>query len=131
RARQRVPATIDNVATRRNEAGQLADSAGVIAECREPQNAQRDQSDDPGIDQHAEHQALVHDRQQLPALADQSEPLGPWRDESGRRCVHRSAVGSLEVAECLPPSGASGSAFASRTGFVTGFATSITGLSTI
>src|SRR5699024_11446040 len=57
--------------------------------CREPQDAQRDDGNYAGIDQHAEHQPLVHDGEDLPPLADESEPLGPGRDESGRRCVHR------------------------------------------
>ena len=68
----------------------------------------------PGIDEHAEHQPLVHDGEHLPPLADQSEPLGPWRDESGRRCVHRAAPVSLALPECLAGSGASGSFFAMR-----------------
>jgi hypothetical protein len=72
----------------------------------------------------------VHDGQHLPPLADESEPLGPWRDESGRRSVHRAAVESLVFAECVAGNGASGSAFASRTGFVTGLAAATAGLST-
>ena len=47
----------------------------------------------------------------LPPLTDESEPLGPWRDESGRRSVHRSAGSSLVLPECLAGSGASGSIF--------------------
>ena len=84
----------------------------MVAERREVEEAKRDDGDNAGIDQHAEHQALVHDGEQLAALADQSEPLGPWRDESGRRCVHLSAVRPLE---CFTGSGASGSTFAIRT----------------
>ena len=91
----------------------------MVAERREIEDAQRDDRNDAGIDQHAEHQPLVHHREQLAALADQSEPLGPWRDESGRRCVHRSAAISLEWPECFAGSGASGSTFAIRTGLVT------------
>ena len=34
---------------------------GMVAERREPQNPQRDERDDAGIDQHAEHQPLMHD----------------------------------------------------------------------
>jgi hypothetical protein len=71
----------------------------------------------------------VHDREHLAALPDESEPLGPWRDESGLRSVHRSAVESLGL-ECPSGSGASGSVFASRTGFVTGLAATVAGLST-
>ncbi len=52
----------------------------------DPEGNQRDQ---PGIDEHAEHQTLVHDGEHLPPLADKSEPLGPGRDESGLRSVHR------------------------------------------
>ena len=73
----------------------------MIAEGRKIEDAQRDDRNDAGIDQHAEHQPLVHDGEQLPALADESEPLGPWRDESGRRCVHRSAVEFLGMAGML------------------------------
>jgi hypothetical protein len=60
----------------------------MVAECREPEDSKRDEGDDPGIDQHPEHQPLMHYGQDLPPLPDQSEPLGPWRDESGRRGVH-------------------------------------------
>ena len=78
---------------------------------------------DAGIDEHAEHQALMHHCKGLTALADELEPLGPGRDESRLRCVHRPVCKSLEVLdECFSGSGASGSFFASRTGFVTGFA---------
>jgi hypothetical protein len=73
----------------------------------------------------------VHDGEQLSALTDESEPLGPWRDESGRRCVHRAAVESLEWPECFAGNGASGSIFAIRIGFVTGLAATAAGLSTI
>jgi hypothetical protein len=55
----------------------------MVAERRKPQDTNGDQGDDPRINQHPEHQALVHDREHLPPLPDQSEPLGPWRDESG------------------------------------------------
>jgi hypothetical protein len=72
----------------------------------------------------------VHQREQLATLADESEPLGPWRDESGRRCVHRSVAEPLELPECFAGSGASGSTFAIRTGFVTGFVVAMIGLST-
>jgi hypothetical protein len=73
----------------------------------------------------------VHEREQLPALTDESEPLGPWRDESGRRCVHRSVAEPLGLPECFAGSGASGSTFAIRTGFVTGFVIAMIGLSTV
>src|SRR5215208_1485186 len=103
----------------------------MIAERREPQDPEHNQRNDPRVDQHAEHQSLVHDREHLPTLSDQSKPLGPWRDESGRRCVHRSAGESLaDLVEGLPGSGASGSLFASRTGLVIGFAAATAGLST-
>jgi hypothetical protein len=72
----------------------------------------------------------MHHREKLAALADESEPLGPWRDESGGRCVHRSEPVSLAVVLTgLAGSGASGSAFAIRTGFVTGLVRAV-GLST-
>src|SRR6266511_2189973 len=102
----------------------------MIAEGCEVEDPQGDQRDDSGIDKHAEHQPLVHDREQLASLADESEPLGPLRDESGRRCVHLSAWKSLELPECFAESGASGSTFAIRTGFVTGLADATAGLST-
>ena len=62
----------------------------MVTECRKLQDAQGDDRDHAGIDQHAEHQPLVHHGENLPPLPDKSEPLGPWRDESGRRCVHRA-----------------------------------------
>jgi len=49
----------------------------MITERCEPEDAKGDQRNDSGINQHAEHQPLVHDAEQLAALADQSEPLGP------------------------------------------------------
>jgi len=73
----------------------------------------------------------MHDRKDLAPLPDQSEPLGPRRDESGGRCVHRSEPVSLAVVLVgLPGSGASGSAFATRIGFVMGLAAARPGLST-
>jgi hypothetical protein len=73
----------------------------------------------------------MHDREDLAAPPDQSEPLGPWCDESGGRCVHRSETVSLAVVLAgLPGSGASGSVFAIRTGFVMGLAAARPGLST-
>jgi hypothetical protein len=60
----------------------------MVAERCQPQDSKNNERDDSGIDQHAEHQPLVHHGEDLTALPDQSEPLGPWRDESGRRCVH-------------------------------------------
>ena len=120
RPRQRIAVAVDDVAALRDVGGQPLLAPGMVAEGGEIEDSQRDDGDDAGIDQHAEHQPLVHDGEQLPALADQSEPLGPWRDESGRRCVHRSAAVSLELPECFAGSGASGSTFAIRTGFVTG-----------
>ena len=89
------------------------------------------------IDQHPEHQPLVHDRQDLAPLSDQTEPLGPC-DESGRRGVHQcgagcpwvcawrvappaDAAGAPPLALGLAPDkGASGSAVAVLTGFVAG-----------
>ena len=82
-----------------------------------------DNRDDPGIDQHAEHQPLVHDRQHLAPLPDEAEPLGPWRDESGRRCVHRSVPESWRSPRMAWPEAApAGRPSARRTGFVTGVA---------
>src|ERR1051326_4878932 len=63
--------------------------------------------------------------------------LGPWRDESGCRCVHRPVCRSLEalvrvlLGECLSGNGASGSIFARRIGLVTGVAAATIGLSTV
>jgi hypothetical protein len=73
----------------------------------------------------------MHDGEDLPALADQSEPLGPGRDESGRRGVHWPETESFAAfLTGLSGSGASGSAFAIRTGFVMGLAAARPGLST-
>src|SRR5437868_4154284 len=127
RACQRIAVAIDDIASLRDVRGQLLLTPGMIAEGCEIEDTQGDNGDDAGIDQHSEHQALVHNGEQLTALADQSEPLGPWRDESGRRCVHLSAVRPLE---CFAGSGASGSTFASCTGLVTARAATIAGLST-
>src|SRR3954468_19716632 len=102
----------------------------MVAKGRKVEDAQRNQRDHPGIDEHSEHQPLVHDGEHLPALPDQTEPLGPWRDESGRWSVHRAAVESLDFTERGADNGASGSAFASRIGFVTGLAATTAGLST-
>ena len=83
-----------------------------------------------GIDKHAEHQSLVHYGKHLPPLTDKSEPLGPLRDESRLRSVHRAVGSSLGLPGCLAGSGASGSFFASWTCFVIGFAAPSAGLST-
>jgi len=40
----------------------------------------------------------VHDREDLAPLPDQSEPLGPGRDESRRRSVHWPVASSRPVA---------------------------------
>ena len=42
----------------------------MVAERREPQDAQGDDRDHAGIDKHAEHQPLVHHGENLPPLAD-------------------------------------------------------------
>ena len=124
RPRQRLAVAVDDVAALGDQRGQPCLAPGMVAEGREVEDAQRDQRDDAGIDQHAEHQPLVHDGEDLAPLADESEPLGPWRDESGRRCVHRAGlrVLGLFAGIACAGSGASGSVFASRTGFVTGLA---------
>jgi hypothetical protein len=130
-SRERLAVAIDNIPALGNERRQTDLAAGVVTEGCEPQDPERDQRNDAAIDQHAEHQPLVHDREHLPTLADESEPLGPWRDESGGRCVHRPGAESLcGVAGRLSGSGASGSAFAMRTGFVIGWAAARPGLST-
>src|SRR5687767_6499435 len=117
----------------------------MVAERGEINQPKRDDGDDPGIDQHPEHQPLVHHREDLTPLPHQAEPLGPC-DESGRRGVHQSESLSLslrrgllpppeEVAGALPlprapatGKGASGSAAAVLTGFVAaaGFAAALT-----
>src|SRR4051794_40731752 len=130
RPRQWIAISINDVAALRDQRSEPLLAAGMVAERGKVENSKRDDRDDPGINEHAEHQPLVHDREQLAALADESEPLGPWRDESGRRCVHLSAVSSLELPECLAGSGASGSSFASLTVFVTGLTNATAGLST-
>src|SRR4051812_43673672 len=104
----------------------------MITEGSEPEDPKRDDGDDPPIDQQPENQALVQDREKLPPLAHQSEPLRPCCDESGRWCVHRAEPASLAgFLSCLPGSGASGSFFARRTVFVTGLAAARSGLSTV
>jgi hypothetical protein len=60
----------------------------------------------------------MHDGEHLPPLTDESEPLGPGRDESGLRCVHRSVAETLVLTECFSGSGASGSTFAIWARFV-------------
>src|SRR3954449_9411129 len=127
---QRVAVTVDDIPALRDERGQAFLASSMVAEHGQIKDPQRDQGYDAGIHQHPEHQPLVHNGEHLAALADESEPLGPWRDESGRRCVHRSAAIPLEVPECLAGSGASGSTFAMRTGFVTALAETSAGLST-
>ena len=131
RARERIAIAVDDVAAFGHQRGQPLLSPGMVAEGGQVEDPERDDRDDTGIDQHAKHQPLMHHRQQLAALADESEPLGPWRDESGRRCVHRSGVESLGLPGCLAGSGASGSTFASRIGFVTGLVAATAGLSTV
>src|SRR6185312_911631 len=122
---------VDDIAALRDKGGQDFLGPGMVAERRQPQDSKSDQRDDSGIDQHAEHQPLVHDGENLPALADQSEPLGPGRDESGRRGVHWPETESFAgFLACLSGSGASGSVFAMRTGFVIGLAAARPGLST-
>ena len=96
RPRERLAVAVDDVAAVRNERGQPFLAAGMVTEGREIEDAQRDDRDHAGIDEHAEHQPLVHDGEHLPPLTDKSEPLGPWRDESGRRCVHRPGRSSLD-----------------------------------
>src|SRR6186997_49869 len=103
----------------------------MIAKGREIQDSQDDQRDHPAIDQHAEHQPLMHHCKNLAPLADKAKPLGPGCDESGRRCVHRAVPESLVVFFKLAftGSGASGSTLAIRTGFVTGLDAASTFLS--
>ena len=88
RAGERLAVAVDDIAPLGDQRGQADLAPGVIAERRQPQDSKRDQGDDAGIDQHAEHEALMHDGEDLPPLPDQSEPLGPVRDESGRWGVH-------------------------------------------
>src|SRR5438876_1361548 len=131
RPRERFAAAVDDITAIGDQRRQSFPAARVVAERSEPENPEGDRPDQAQIDQHAEHQPLVHDRENLAALADESEPLGPGRDESGRRSVHRPGCRSLEIlGACLSGSGASGSTFASRTGFVTGLAAAMAGLST-
>src|SRR5512135_458108 len=102
----------------------------MVTEGGEIENSKRDERNQPGIDEHSEHEALVHDGEHLPSLTDKSEPLGPGRDESGGRSVHRPVGESLVLPECLTGSGASGSVFAISTLFVIGFEATSAGLST-
>ena len=78
---------IDDVAARRDQRDRPAAPPGMVAERRQPHQPKHDDGDDPGIEDHPEHQPLVDDREDLPPLSDQTEPLGPC-DESGRRGVH-------------------------------------------
>ena len=88
RARQRLAVAIDDIAARRGRAELRSLGPGMDPEGGQPHQAQHDDRNDPGVDQHPEHQALVHDREDSTALSDKSEPLGPG-DESGRRRVHQ------------------------------------------
>jgi hypothetical protein len=72
----------------------------------------------------------MHDGERLPTLTDESEPLGPGRDESGLRSVHRPVADSLGLPECFSGNGASGSFFATSTRFVIALAAPSAGLST-
>jgi len=97
RSGQRMAFAIDDVPAVGNQRRNALLAAGMIAEGSEPQDAQDDEGNDPAIDDHREHQALVHDRQDLAPLSDETEPLGPC-DESGRGRVHRAALESLGFA---------------------------------
>ncbi len=122
RARQRNAVAVDDVAALRDQLGQTSLGPCMIAERRKIEDTQHDNRNDAAIDQQAEHQPLVHHRQNLPSLPDKSEPLGPRRDESGCRCVHRAVPKSLVFFDLAAAgSGASGSTLAVRIGFVTGF----------
>ena len=59
----------------------------MIAERREIEDPNRNQRDHADIDQHADHQPLVHDRKHLPPLSNETKPVGP-RDEGRRMRVH-------------------------------------------
>jgi len=96
RACQRLAVTIDDIAARRDQRADHPAPARMIAERGQPQQAAHDQRDDHAIDDQAEHQPLVENRENLPTLSDQAEPLGPG-DESGRRCVHQWLALSLVV----------------------------------
>src|SRR5688572_13810811 len=123
RAGERLPVAVDNIAAFRDQGCEANLTSRMITEGCKPKDPQRNKGDDPGVDQHPEHESLVHHREHLPALTDESKPLGPWRDESGRRCVHRARAESLaDLAGGLLGRGASGSVAASRTGLITGFA---------
>ncbi len=58
-----IAVPVDDVAALRNQSGQPFLPSRMIAECRKVQDPQRNQADDAGIDQHSEHQPLVHDGQ--------------------------------------------------------------------
>ena len=113
--RQRLTVAVEHVAAIRDEGGEPFLPAGMVAEGGQIQDAERDQRDQARIDEHSEHQPLVHHGEHLPPLPDKSEPLGPWRDESGLRSVHRPGGEPLGLPACLAGSGASGSFFASST----------------
>ena len=127
---ERFAVAIEDIAALRNQRSQFLLAAGVVAEGCEIDNPKGNERDQSGINEHAEHQSLVHDGEHLPTLADELEPLGPGRDESGLRSVHRPVGESLVLPECLSGSGASGSVFASWTRFVIAFAAASAGLST-
>src|SRR6185369_6010981 len=130
-AGERLAVAVDDVAALGDQSEQAFLPPGMVAECGEPEDPKGDERDDAGIDQHAEHQPLVHDSEDLAALADQSEPLGPRRDESGRRGVHwPETLSFADFLTGLSGSGASGSVFARWTCFVIGLAAARPGLST-
>ena len=136
RHRQRLAVAVDDVAALGGEVERPALAPGMVAERREIDQAQHDQRDDPAVDQHPDHQPLVHHRENLAALSDEAEPLGPC-DESGRS--ERSLAGAgflggfrqlvaIRVAPAavalglggVPDKGPSGSAVAVLTGFTAG-----------
>ena len=91
--RQRMAFTVDNVASGRDQDRHAELAAGMVAERRQPQDAQDNESNDPGIDDHREHQPLLHDRQPGAAVRRDEAARAGRREQAGR--VHRAEVGSL------------------------------------
>ncbi len=97
RSCERMTFAIDDVAPLGRQVDRAALATGMVSKSGEPDQSQRNDRDDSAKEQHSEHQALMHQRQDLPPLPDQTEPLGPC-DESGRRGVHLVGIAILESA---------------------------------
>ena len=89
--RERLAVAVEDVAAVGNEAGQPFLAAGMIAERGEVEDSKRDQRDRARIDEHPEHQALVHDGEQSAAAGRR---VGAARAVARReRAAERSSGG--------------------------------------